>query len=102
MDALGLHNISQWHRNPAARLPESTSHLSRAFELPESVFGICQKILTEELRMRNVTANLSPGSFMADQQDGAVCSELQQLSSEDKTFSFKAITNDESWFMFMT
>ena len=38
-----------------------------------TAFGTCQKILTEDLRMRRVTAKFVPRLLTAEQKDGIAC-----------------------------
>jgi len=61
-------------------------------------YGICQRVLTEELGMHRVAAKFVPRTLTADQkQQRVVCTELRQLASDDVTFLSRVITGDESW-----
>ena len=62
-------------------------------------FGTCQKILTEDLRMRHVTAKFVPRLLTAEQMNDrvSVCTELRNWSQYDPNFMFSVITGDKCW-----
>ena len=62
-------------------------------------FGTCQKILTEDLQMRHVSAKLVPHLLMAEQKDDrmSVCTDLHEWAQNDFNFISSVITGDESW-----
>ena len=62
-------------------------------------FGTCQKILTEDLRMRRVTAKYVPRLLTAEQKDDrvSVCTDLRDRAQNDPNFMSSVITGDECW-----
>ena len=64
-------------------------------------FGTCQKLLTEDLRMRRVTAKFVPRLLTAEQKDDrvSVCTDLRDRSQNDPKFMSSVIT---AGFMGMT
>ena len=60
-------------------------------------FGTCQKILTEDLRMRRVTAKFVPRLLTAEQKDDSVsvCTDLRDRTQNDPNFMSSVITGDE-------
>ena len=62
-------------------------------------FGTCQKILTEDLQMRRVTAKFVPCLLMAEQKDDCVSfyTELHEWAQNDPNFMSSLITGDECW-----
>jgi hypothetical protein len=52
-------------------------------------FGTCQKILTEDLQMRSVTAKFVPYLLTAEQEDDhvSICTELRDQALNDPTSS---------------
>jgi histone-lysine N-methyltransferase SETMAR len=62
-------------------------------------FGTCQKILTEDLRMRRVTAKFVPRLLTAEQKDDCVsiCTDLRHRTQNDPNFMPSVITGDECW-----
>jgi len=62
-------------------------------------FGTYQKILTEELQMRHVSAKFVPCLLTAEQMDNRVslCTDLRQQAQNDPNFKYSLITDDESW-----
>jgi len=63
------------------------------------VFGTCQKILTEELQMRRVSAKLVPRLLTAEQKEDrvSICTDLRERVQNDPNFTSSVITGDESW-----
>ena len=63
-------------------------------------FGTCQKILTEDLQMRRVSAKFVPRLLMAEQKDDrvSICTDLREQAQSDPNFMSSVITGDESWF----
>ena len=61
--------------------------------------GSCHHILTEEFKMYRVAAKFVPCLMTSDQQAHRVqvCQNLLDHSENDKEFSSKIITGDESW-----
>jgi len=59
-------------------------------------FGTCQKILTEDLQMRRVTANRL---LTAEQKDDrvSICTDLCVRAQNDSSFMTLIITGDECW-----
>ena len=62
-------------------------------------FGTCQKILTEDLRMRRVTAKFVPRLLTAEQKDErvSICTDLRDRAQNDPNFMSSVITGDECW-----
>jgi len=62
-------------------------------------FGMCQKILTEDLRMRRVTAKFVSRLLMAEQKDDrvSICTDLCDRAQNDPNFMSSVITGDECW-----
>jgi hypothetical protein len=62
-------------------------------------FGMYQKILTEELQMRLVSAKFVPRLLTAEQKDNrlSVCTDLRQRAQDNPNFKCSLITDDESW-----
>jgi len=62
-------------------------------------FGTCQKILTEDLRMRCVTAKFVPRLLTAEQKDDRVslCTDLCDRAQNDPSFMSSVITCDKCW-----
>jgi len=62
-------------------------------------FGTCQKILTEELQMRRVSAKFVPRLLTADQKDDrvSICTDLRERAQNDLNFTSSIITGVESW-----
>ena len=62
-------------------------------------FGMCQKILTEDLRMRRVTAKFVPCLLTAEQKDDrvSICTDLRDRAQNDPNFMSSVITGDECW-----
>jgi hypothetical protein len=62
-------------------------------------FGTCQAILTQDLGMRRVLAELVPWLLTQDQTEhhATACRELLQRAENDATFLPRIITGDESW-----
>ena len=62
-------------------------------------FGTCQKILTEDLRMRRVTAKYVPRLLTAEQKDDrvSICTDLRDRTQNDPNFMSSVITGDECW-----
>jgi len=61
-------------------------------------FGTCQKILTEDLQMRRVSAKFVPRLLMAEQDDRvSICTDLRERAQNDLNFMSSVITGDESW-----
>ena len=101
-----------------AGLPPSTSHTEETVarvreiicadrrltirEVAEEVriaFGSCQKIQTEDLRMRHVTAKFLPHLLTAEQKDDrvSICTDLRDRAQNDPNFMSSVITGDECW-----
>ena len=61
--------------------------------------GTCQKILTEELQMRRVSAKFVPRVLMAEQKDNrvSICTDLHEQAQNDPNFMSSVITGDKSW-----
>ena len=59
----------------------------------------CQKILTEDLQVRHVTAKCVPRFLMAEQKDDrmSICTDLRDRVQNDPKFMSSAITGDEQW-----
>ena len=87
-----------------ARVPEiirADQHLTIR-EVEEEVriaFGTCQKILTEDLRMRRVTAKFVPRLLTAEQKDDRTsnCTDLRDRAQNNPNFMSLVITGDECW-----
>ena len=62
-------------------------------------FGTCQKLLTEDLRMRSVTAKFVPCLLTAEQKDDrmSICTDLSDRAQNDPNFMSSVITGDECW-----
>ena len=62
-------------------------------------FGTCQKILTEDLQMRRVSAKFVPRLLTAEQKDDrvSICADLRERAQNDPNFMSSVITGDESW-----
>jgi len=62
-------------------------------------FGTCQKILTEDLRMRHVTAKFVPCLLTAEQKDDrlSVCTDPCDQTQNDPHFMSSVITGGECW-----
>jgi len=62
-------------------------------------FGTCQKILTEDVQMRRVTAKFVPRLLTAEQKDNrrSVCTDLCDQAQNDPNFMSSVITGDECW-----
>ena len=62
-------------------------------------FGMCQKILTEDLRMRRVTAKFVPCLLTAEQKDDrvSVCTDLRDRAQNDPNFMSSVTAGDECW-----
>ena len=62
-------------------------------------FGTCQKILTEELQMRRVSAKFVPRLLTAEQKKDrvSICTDLRERAQNDPKFTSSVITGDESW-----
>ena len=61
-------------------------------------FGTCQKILTEDLRMRRMTAKFVH-LLRAEQKDDrvSICTDLRDRAQNDPNFMSSVITGDECW-----
>ena len=59
-----------------------------------------QKILTEDLQMRRVSAKFVPRLLTAEQKDDrmSICTDLRERAQNDLNFISSVITGDESWF----
>ena len=68
-------------------------------EKVRTAFSTCQKILTEDLRMRRVTAKFVPRLLMAEQKDDrvSICTDLRDRAQNDPKFMSSVITGDECW-----
>jgi hypothetical protein len=62
-------------------------------------YGVCQKILTENLNMRLITAKFVPWLLTNDQRQQCVnvFRELQEKANEDPAFFSGIVMGDESW-----
>jgi hypothetical protein len=61
-------------------------------------FGICQKILTEELQMRRVSAKFVLCLLTAEQDDRvSFCTDLREGAQNDPKCMSSVITGDASW-----
>jgi len=62
-------------------------------------FGTCQKILTEDLQMRRVSAKFVPHLLTAEQKDDlvSICTDLRERAQNNPNFISSVITGDESW-----
>jgi len=60
---------------------------------------MCQKILTEDLQMRCVSAKFTPRLLTAQQKDDrvSVCTDLHERAQNDLNFMSSVITGDKSW-----
>ena len=67
-------------------------------------FSMCQKILTEDLQMRRVTANSVPRLLTAEQKDDcmSICTDFHERAQNDPNFKSSVITVDECWVYGMT
>jgi len=61
-----------------------------------TAFGMCQKILTEDLRMKRVTAKFVPHLLTAEQKDDrvSICTDLRDRAQNDPNFMSSVITGD--------
>ena len=68
-------------------------------EKVRTAFSTCQKILTEDLRMRRMTAKFVPRLPTAEQKDDrvSVCTDLRDRAQNDPNFTSSVITGDECW-----
>jgi histone-lysine N-methyltransferase SETMAR len=59
----------------------------------------CQRILTEDLRMRRVSAKFVPRLLTEEQKDNRVnvCRDLKEELRNDPNFLTEIVTGDESW-----
>jgi len=73
--------------------------ISEVAEEVRIAFGTCQKILTEDMRMRRVTAKFVPRLLTAEQKDDrvSICTDLQERAQNDSNLIFSVITDDECW-----
>lgn len=62
-------------------------------------YGVCQRILFDELNMRRIVAQLVPMLLSTEQNRHRVhvCTELREITEKETNFSTKIITGDESW-----
>jgi histone-lysine N-methyltransferase SETMAR len=62
-------------------------------------YGVCQEILTENLKMLRIAAKFFPRLLTNDQNQRRVnvCLELWGKANEDRIFISKIIRGDESW-----
>ena len=62
-------------------------------------FGTCQKILTEDLQMRRVSAKFVPRLLTAEQKDDhvSICTDLRERAQNNLNFVSLIITGDECW-----
>ena len=62
-------------------------------------FGTCQKILTEELQMRRVTAKFVPRLLTAEQKDNrmSICTDLCERAQNNPNFMSSVLSGDECW-----
>jgi len=62
-------------------------------------FGMSQKILTEKLQIRHVSAKFVPCLLMVEQKDDhlSVCTDLCERAQNNPKFISSVITGDESW-----
>jgi len=62
-------------------------------------FSTCQKILTEDLRIRRVTAKFVPRLLMAEQKDDrvSICTDLRDRAQNDPNFMSSVIIREECW-----
>jgi len=61
-------------------------------------FGTCQKILTEDMQMRHVSAKFVPRFLMAGQDDRvSICTDLRERAQNDQKLKSSVITGEESW-----
>ena len=60
---------------------------------------MCQKILTEDVQMRRVTAKFMPHLLTAEQKDNRVliCTDLHDQAQNDPNFTSSIITGDKCW-----
>ena len=61
--------------------------------------GTCQKILTEDLQMRRVSAKFVPCLMTVEQTDDrvSICTDLHEQAQNDPNFMSSVITGDKSW-----
>jgi len=73
--------------------------IREAAEEVRIAFGTCQKILTEDLRMRCVTAKFVPRLLTAEQKNDrvSICTDLRDRAQNDLNFMSSVITGDECW-----
>jgi len=62
-------------------------------------FGMYQKILTEDLRMRRVTLKFVPCLLTAEQKDDrvSICTDLRDQAQNSPNFMSSVISGDECW-----
>jgi hypothetical protein len=62
-----------------------------------TAFSMCQKILTEDLQMRRVTANSVPRLLTAEQKDDcmSISTDFHERAQNDPNFKSSVITVDE-------
>jgi len=62
-------------------------------------FSTCQKILTEDLRMRRVTPKFVPRLLRAEQKDDrmSICTDLRNRAQNVPNFMSSIITGDKCW-----
>ena len=62
-------------------------------------FGTCQKILTEDLQMRRVTAKFVPRLLTSEEKDDrvSICTDLRDQAQNIPNFVSSVNTGDESW-----
>ena len=62
-------------------------------------FGMCQKILTEDLQMRCVKGKFVPHLLTSEQKDDrvSICTDLREQAQNDSNFMSSVITGDECW-----
>jgi hypothetical protein len=62
-------------------------------------FGTCQKIMTEEMQKRRVSAKFVSRLLTAEQRDDrvSICTDLRERAQNDPNFMSLVITSDECW-----
>ena len=62
-------------------------------------FGTCQKILTEDLQMRCVTAKFVPRLLTAEQKNYrmSICTDLHHRAQNNAKFMTSVISGDDCW-----
>jgi hypothetical protein len=62
-------------------------------------FSTCQRILTEDLQMRRVTAKFVPRLLTAEQKDDhmSICTDLHDRAQNDPNFMSSVNTGDKCW-----